>query len=297
MAVAASSRPKSPMFHANRRNLGHLLVDRLAYWVVGKIIKRTEKTGFFANPMVVPVRDLIGRRIIATGSFELTQFDAVDQLLVDPVSLVGFVPDLNGVFIDVGANIGLYTTRYAPSFPRTVAIEANPATFFVLKANVTMARTPNAEILCVGASNKKGKAQLKVAESGMLGWSRLGEDAVWPTYSVDIEIDTIENIARGLRKEFRVALLKIDVEGHELEVLQGAADIINRDGPVILFEALSGEAGLSAMKLLQNAKYNYFFTFSRKASFRAIFKGFPVVADSIDPNNPSVNALICAMRK
>jgi hypothetical protein len=100
----------------------------------------------------------------------------------------------------------------------------------------------------------------------MLGWSRLGQDAVWPTYPVDIEVDTLENIAREICKGSRVALLKIDVEGHELEVLQGAAEIVNRDGPVILFEALSGEAGRSAAKLLQQLKYSCFFTFSRRIS-------------------------------
>ncbi len=71
------------------------------------------------------------------------------------------------------------------------------------------------------------------------------------------------------RKAGRGALLKIDVEGHEFEVLQGAREILDHDGPVVLFEALSGEAGQAATKLLRLAKYNHFFTFSRKMSLRA----------------------------
>jgi FkbM family methyltransferase len=296
MPVNASGPLEPAQAIARHRKIGRLLVDRLAYWVVSKIVKRTAKTGIFTSPLVVPVSDLIGQRIISTGCFELTQFDAVDQLFSEPLSLVGLVPDLNGVFIDVGANIGLYTTRYAPLFRRTVAIEANPATFFVLKANVTMARSPNTEALCIGASNKAGTAQLKVAEAGWLGVSKLGQDPGWPTYSVDIETDTLENITREIRKDSRVAVLKIDVEGHELEVLQGAADMINSDGPVILFEALSGEAGLSTVKLLQTLKYNYFFTFSRKITLRALVSGLPVIANRVDPDNPSEDAMICAMR-
>jgi hypothetical protein len=37
-------------------------------------------------------------------------------------------------------------------------------------------------------------------------------------------------------KRIRVAFLKVDVEGHELQVFRGAARVLSRDAPVLLFE-------------------------------------------------------------
>jgi FkbM family methyltransferase len=273
-----------------------LLLDKLAYRIVGKIINRTLTTGYFAYPLVVPVRDLIGRRLIATGSFERTQFEALDRLLTEATTLVGINPNLKGALVDVGANIGLYTVRYAPLFVQTIAIEANPATYHALQANIALARSPNTKAVCLAASNVKGTAQLKVAESGMLGWSRLADDAGWATYTVDVPLNTLDNIVDEAFGQARVALIKIDVEGHELEVLQGAAAVINRDGPIILFEALSGEAGRSAIGQLRGAGYNDFFVFERDASFRGLLRGLPVSARRVDPDAPSKNTMICAIR-
>lgn len=80
------------------------------------------------------------------------------------------------------------------------------------------------------------------------------------------------------------------------QVCAGAANTIAQDGPVLLFEALSGEAGLSSMNILQDAGYDLFYVldadFDQKSPYRD-----PVVAQRIDPNNPSINAMICALRK
>lgn len=274
-----------------------LLLDKIAYRIVRKIINRTLTTGYFVHPLVVPIHDLIGRRLIATGSFERTQFEALDQLLTEPTTLVGISPNLDGALVDVGANIGLYTARYAPLFVHTIAIEANPATYHALQANIALARSPNTRAVCLAASNTKGTAQLKVAESGMLGWSRLADDASWATYTVDVPLNTLDSVVNEAISETRVAMIKIDVEGHELEVLQGAAAIIDRDGPIILFEALSGEAGRSAISQLKRAGYNDFFVFERDASFRGLLRGLPVSARRIDPDAPSKSTMICAIRR
>jgi FkbM family methyltransferase len=49
--------------------------------------------------------------------------------------------------------------------------------------------------------------------------------------TIEVPVDTLDNIYRG-----RVGLLKIDVEGHEQAVLEGAADTIARDRPRILIQ-------------------------------------------------------------
>jgi FkbM family methyltransferase len=276
-----------------RRSLSHFLYDAAAYWLVKKIISHSSRRGLFRVPLVVPINDLIGQRIIATGSFELTQFDAVDQLLADARSLIGEQPDLNGAFVDVGANIGLYSTRYAAHFEKTYAIEANPATFHVLQANIAITRSPNVEPVCIGASDQPGTAEIHVAAGGMLGWSSLTQSGDFDTYPVSIKLDALDNILSGAP---RIAMMKIDVEGHEHQVLQGGIETIKRDGPVILFEALSQDAAKASIDLLRSAGYERFYSFDRAMTAQNIFKGLPVIAAKINPAYPTNHALICAVR-
>jgi FkbM family methyltransferase len=294
--LAGVNAPSSPVVTTPNRSVLRLIVDNVAYWAVNKILDRAHRKGLFSQPMVVPTSDLIGRRLVSTGNFELTQFDAVDQLISSPQSLVGVTPDWRGALVDVGANIGLYTIRYAGFFDLTIAIEPNPSTYFALMANILMGRVQNTESICIGASNTTGKAKLQIAESGNIGWSTLDFVPDRPCYFVDIDIDSLDNIVAKVRKGTRIALLKIDVERHELEVLQGADDILRRDGPVVLFEALSGEAGVSCMKLLKGHNYNQFFTFSRRISLVSLVTGLPIVVTRVDPDSPSSGTLVCAMR-
>ncbi len=71
------------------RKLSRLLLDNFAYWAVNKIVNRATQSGIFEYPMVVSPHDIIGRRVISTGNFELTQFDAVDYLLSDSEAFIG----------------------------------------------------------------------------------------------------------------------------------------------------------------------------------------------------------------
>jgi predicted RNA methylase len=59
----------------------------------------------------------------------------------------------------------------------------------------------------------------------------------------------------GLR-DSRVGLLKIDIEGAELEALNGAAEILERDGPKIIVETHSAELETGCSELLRRAGYD-----------------------------------------
>ena len=241
--------------------------------------------------------DLIGQHLIATGHFELTQFSALDIVLADPLRTLGLDIDFSGGFLDVGANIGLYTLRYMHRFKSTLAVEANPATYHVLNANILLARAPNACAVCIGASESPGEAVLNVSSEGMLGWSRLGNDASWDTYPVSIRLQPLDEIAAPMRANTRIALLKIDVEGHELPVLKGATEILTRDGPLVLFEVLSAKAGADAAALLQSAGYDDFFIFARKltAHWTGLYPSVRCIR--VNPTKLSPSSLVFAAKR
>lgn len=239
-----------------------LLREELNYWLLTKMRRRTGQSARFAG-IVVPVDDLIGRRVMATGAFERTQFDAVDRML-DTSDFIGVRIDQNGLFVDVGANIGLYCVAYAQRFRAALAVEANPHTCAVLRANLGLRGLANVTALCEGASDDHRQAKIYVPTNGNLGWATLNpRHHDLPLNAYDILCRPLDAMVDEFGANLPVSLLKIDVEGHERAVLNGAREILARDRPVVLFEVLTASDGRACGDLLTSLGYDRFWTFER----------------------------------
>lgn len=144
-----------------------------------------------------------------------------------------------GMAIDVGANYGLYSYALSRHYPRVVAFEPNPQASEPLKAW----HSQRVQIVTVGLSVQPGSATLHVPCSRgveMAGWGSLD-----PANCPDAEQLTERTVELRTLDSFGfddVGFIKIDAEGHELEVLQGAAETIRRQKPHLLVEVRSREA-------------------------------------------------------
>jgi FkbM family methyltransferase len=259
-----------------------------------KIMARSKRVGLFRGQLVVPVDDLIGQYIIGSGSFERTQFDAIDFILNNPTILGIKKLDLIN-FVDVGANIGLYIVKYSPLFRQTLAIEASPQTYNILNANIGLNGITNCKSVNLGASDTKGVLSLKTPKSGMLGWARFGDDSNWEVDVVDVNVDTLDEICATEFGDGGISLIKIDVEGHEPQVLRGATKILKIKKPLVLFEVLNNNNGKQCVEILNECGYGKFFKFSRKLSITSILVGAPIHVDSWDQREPTPGTLICAV--
>ncbi len=141
--------------------------------------------------------------------------------------------------IDVGANVGHYTLRLPALVGpagRVVAIEPIPDTFELLATNAHRAHARNITLLNAACSSGTSVARMDVPVrgSGLPNYyeARITEDA--PLAVLCLPID-------ALALPERVALLKVDAEGHDFEVLRGAQRLIERDRPAILTEGASAE--------------------------------------------------------
>jgi FkbM family methyltransferase len=146
------------------------------------------------------------------------------------------------VAVDIGANMGTYTYPMQRVFEHVVAFE--PIQHL---ADELMHLGPNAQVYNVALSDRKGTAILKTpvrrsqnsvgvsTNVEMYGWSTLElspidiEHAAWQATEVDVT--TLD--AYDLDD---VALIKIDVEGHELQVLEGARTTLQQNRPTVLVE-------------------------------------------------------------
>lgn len=170
---------------------------------------------------------------LATGGG--LSYDSITKAAVKEQLIARYGLERGGTFLDVGAHIGFWTIPFAKDFDRVIAFEPQPENMACLMLNVT------------------GHGHNTAAEG-------CGQVTFWdvpvgnvPTKGDMVRHTTGENSGMymfqpretGLKHSIRlddlhvkdVRFIKIDVEGYELNVLQGAKNLIERDRPLVLIES------------------------------------------------------------
>lgn len=133
--------------------------------------------------------------------------------------------------IDVGANKGVYTRLLASLASHVHAFEPNPKAYRWLER----ALPPNVTTHPVALSDREGTAELYLPQRGTGFSNQLGSlnvvKADSPHAVVPVQTRTLDSCALS-----DVGFVKVDVEGFELQVLDGARGTIARDKPVLLIE-------------------------------------------------------------
>jgi FkbM family methyltransferase len=139
--------------------------------------------------------------------------------------------------VDVGANIGLHTVRLAKlAGPQgeVIAIEPDPEIAHRAGENIALNGLANARVIQAAASAAAGEkvALYRAADvNPNRAMASLHPHAHLTGAAIEVPTITIDEACTG-----PVALMKIDVEGHEAAVVAGAAETIARYSPAIVFE-------------------------------------------------------------
>jgi FkbM family methyltransferase len=152
------------------------------------------------------------------------------------VRLVASLCDPGRVSLDIGADVGEFTIAMLASSRSVVAFEPRPAQARDLAAMFAAVGAP-VRVEAVALSDQPGVTTMRVVQSdpgrstidAANALSDSGEDAV---QSIEVEVKRLDDLRLD-----DVGLVKIDVEGHELAVLRGAADTLARNRPAVLVEA------------------------------------------------------------
>ncbi len=141
--------------------------------------------------------------------------------------------------VDVGAHIGRYTLLAARHGARVVSLEPDPDNFSVLEANVALNGFRGVSLHPVAASNEIGHVELVRLDGTNRGMSAVRATA-WarlPTpdnpHAPIVPRAPLDQVLAPLGMD-RVDWLKIDVEGHEVQVLEGAPGTLRRTQRLIL---------------------------------------------------------------
>jgi len=169
------------------------------------------------------------RSIFVTGRYEPNEFCLLTRILKSGMT-----------FIDIGANMGLYTLFAASRVGKSgcvLAIEPSAREMQVLGDNVEQNALGNVRLHQAALSDRASEVELLVAGVQNSGHNTLG------AFGYNTVLDHREKV-RAMRlddlvqseKLGRVDVIKMDIEGAELATLRGGADTIQRFHPVMLLE-------------------------------------------------------------
>lgn len=136
--------------------------------------------------------------------------------------------------LDVGASIGMYAAEMARYAGRVIAFEANPE----IAAFARSVAPRNVEVVNAALSSAPGRATLRIPLSAKgHGVSELGTidpgNALPPgeIASIEVEMKRLDDLGIA-----HCSFIKVDTEGHEEAVLDGAANLIATQRPVLMIE-------------------------------------------------------------
>ncbi len=139
--------------------------------------------------------------------------------------------------LDVGANIGVFSMfcadRFSATVKKIIAVEPFRKNFERISETVQRNRLDQlVRPLNLAAGNERGQGSLLLADSHYSN-SLLPSKVKSPKAAQPVEVTTLNDLMR--EKELkRVDLLKIDVEGVELKVLEAAADVLAVTGALVI---------------------------------------------------------------
>jgi FkbM family methyltransferase len=158
------------------------------------------------------------------------EFEGLPNLDVGKVAACAALSLTFATALDIGAHIGAVSIYLARKFERVVAFEAVPSTFEFLRQNT--AELPNTEVHNMAVGPVAGEVYFShYAKHGQLSHVAGNSEKASTSRIGPIPVCTIDSF------NFKdVSFIKIDVEGFELPVLEGALTTLKRCRPLILVE-------------------------------------------------------------
>ena len=131
--------------------------------------------------------------------------------------------------IDIGSNVGIWTRELASKFKKVYCFEPNPNFNECFRKNIT---ENNIELFEFGLSNKEHTASQEFNSTQMTNTPG------------NVQCRTLDSFNLN-----NIDFIKIDVDGFEVEVLEGAVETIKRNNAVVVIEMKSYKRPNTCMKV------------------------------------------------
>ena len=177
----------------------------------------------------VPVKILLDLESIFSRS---TGKGIIEDLSSEVIFCLKLIEDEPTIFLDVGANKGNYTKEVLSHYPDLKAYLFEPSKKNIKYLNEEFSDYKNVSIIPSAVSNFKGITKLYSDEEGSGTASLTKRELLYSdaefNLEEEIEVQTLKDFWKSNIDEDYVDYLKIDVEGHEKNVLEGCGDLIKK---------------------------------------------------------------------
>jgi len=187
----------------------------------------------------------VGYQLLERGCFDPIEVELAVQLLEMRRRFFGD----GAVAIDCGANIGVHTIEWAAAMTgwgSVVAIEAQERIYYALAGNIAINNAFNAIAMHAALSSESGVMNIPQPDymrassfgSLELRQSPDNEDIGQPIDYTRGKLVPVQQLALDDMQLPRVDLIKLDIEGMEMEALEGARATVERCRPILLIEQI-----------------------------------------------------------
>lgn len=147
---------------------------------------------------------------------------------------------MDGIFLDIGANIGWFSLYAAAMGRNVIAFEPSPMNVLRLRQGIQANNFENVIVKPFGAGPQDALLHFRSTAGSfgggafVLGWNASKHDAAITELRIKRVTDELKNVPRRWKQ--RVAIVKIDVEGFEAGAIEGMMDTLRKDLPVVFLE-------------------------------------------------------------
>ncbi len=200
-----------------RHYLNHPLGRRDRLGTLARIVRWQAGSRLLGAPVAMPFVDGT-RLLVQTGMHGATGNVYVGFMEFEDMAFVLHFLRKDDVFLDVGANVGVYSILAASRDASVVAMEPVPTSYDYLLDNIYLNRFHSlVEARNVGVGSSQGKLRFTTRTGPTNHVLAEGESA---DDAVTVSVETLDDIAQS------ATMIKVDVEGFETEVIDGAAGLL-----------------------------------------------------------------------
>ena len=175
-----------------------------------------------------------------------------------------YLPDDSSQYIDIGTNIGYHLVAvHKQTNCEVLGFEPNYKHFAI--ASYNSKDYSKIQLVNAGASNKNAEITLKDFDHTQN--TNYGDIHITEGEGIPVKVLPLDNITLN-----KCNVIKIDVEGHEFEVLEGSKKTISKHRPVIFYEAMEWDVWNNCHQFLSDRKYKQYWVACRTKPIAETFK-------------------------
>lgn len=167
-------------------------------------------------------------------------------------------------YFDIGSNVGLRSVFALSENRPTVLFDPNPEVSKISRQMIALNAYNNYKIEQTGVSDSEGQLSFYISSSAYMSSfdkEHAAKDKI--VGEIKIPVTTI-NLYLKAHPEFQPKIVKIDVEGFEINVLKGASDMLQNYKPALLIEILdTSENRKTILDYLATFNYEAYYLFNR----------------------------------